>query len=418
MTAREARNLWLASLGGALEFYDFVIFVFFTAVIGRLFFPPAMSDWMRQLLTFGIFAVGYLARPLGGIVMAHFGDTLGRKRVFTLSILLMAVPTLLIGFLPTFHAIGIAAPLLLVAMRILQGVAIGGEAPGGWVFVAEHAPPGRSGFAIGLLTAGLTGGIFLGSLVATLVTLNFKPAQLDAGYWRVPFLIGGVFGFCALALRRKLSETPVFEEIRSRAAGARELPVRAVLRNHVRAIVTSVMTTLTLTGGVLVVILMTPTLLPKLFHLNPLAVQEANLAAAAALSVAVVLAGAATDRFGVRAVAVVMSLAFVAGAYGLYFGAERRPSALMPLYVLAGLGTGVCVITPILMVRAFPALVRFTGVSFSYNIAYAVFGGVTPPFVAWLAHEDRYSPAHYILFVAIVGLVAAFAAPEAEKRTA
>jgi MFS family permease len=114
----DIRTLWLSSLGSALEFYDFIIFIFFTAVIGKLFFPSDLPDWLRQLQTYGIFAVGYLARPLGGIVMGHFGDIYGRKRMFTLSVLLMAIPTFLIGFLPVYKSIGIAAPLLLLLMRI------------------------------------------------------------------------------------------------------------------------------------------------------------------------------------------------------------------------------------------------------------------------------------------------------------
>src|SRR5580704_19562955 len=186
----EIRTLALASLGGALEFYDFVIFVFFTAVIGKLFFSASLPEWVRQLQTFGLFAAGYLARPLGGIVMAHFGDTRGRKRMFTLSVLLMAIPTLIIGLLPTYQSIGVLAPLLLLSMRVLQGVAIGGEAPGAWVFVAEHARRGRSGFAIGLLTCGLTAGILLGSIVATGLSLAYTPVQIvNGGVWRVPFVL-------------------------------------------------------------------------------------------------------------------------------------------------------------------------------------------------------------------------------------
>src|ERR1700723_3546353 len=188
LSISEVRILSLASIGGALEFYDFVIFVFFANVIGRLFFAASLPDWVRQAQTFGIFAAGYLARPLGGIVMAHFGDTRGRKRMFTLSVLLMAIPTLLIGFLPTYGSIGVIAPLLLLAMRVMQGIAIGGEAPGGWVFVAEHARRGQVGFAVGLLTSGLSCGILLGSLVATGVNIPFNQAQIAAGAWRIPFL--------------------------------------------------------------------------------------------------------------------------------------------------------------------------------------------------------------------------------------
>src|ERR1700732_5334806 len=191
LAAAELRTLSLASLGGALEFYDFIIFVFFIAVIGKLFFPASLPDWVRQAQTFGIFAVGYLARLLGGIVMAHFGDTRGRKRMFTLSVLLMAIPTLLIGLLPTYQSIGLVAPLLLLSMRVLQGVAIGGEAPGAWVFVAEHARRGRVGFAAGLLTSGVSFGILLGSLMTTCLNRIFSQAQIAAGAWRIPFLIGG-----------------------------------------------------------------------------------------------------------------------------------------------------------------------------------------------------------------------------------
>src|SRR5665647_2542350 len=149
LSRNDYRALVLAALGGALEFYDFIIFVFFAVVIGQLFFPPDMPDWLRQLQTFGIFAAGYLARPLGGIVMAHFGDMLGRKRMFMLSILLMSLPTLAIGLLPIYAVIGIWAPLLLLTLRIMQGAAIGGEVPGAWVFVSEHVPQRHVGFACG-----------------------------------------------------------------------------------------------------------------------------------------------------------------------------------------------------------------------------------------------------------------------------
>jgi MFS family permease len=406
LTIQELRTLSLASLGGALEFYDFVIFVFFTAVMGKLFFAASLPEWVRQLQTFGIFAAGYLARPLGGIVMAHFGDTRGRKRMFTLSVLLMAIPTLLIGCLPTYRSIGVSAPLLLLAMRVMQGIAIGGEAPGGWVFIAEHARRGRVGFAVGLLTSGLSCGILLGSLVATGMNLAFSEPQIVAGLWRLPFVLGGLFGFVALLLRRWLEETPIFEEMRRRAALSRELPVRRVLRSHRAAIAGSIISTWMLTAAIVVVILMTPSLLQNLFRLAPHAVMLANLAGTAALCLSTVFVGVAVDRFSVRRVSVPVLLMLIAATYGLYLGAEWLPSALLPLYVLAGVGAGGAVLVPLTMVRAFPPAVRLTGVSFSYNISYAVFGGVTPLLVSWLAHLNRFSPAHYIAAVTLLGLVA------------
>lgn len=215
LSIADYKTLGLAALGGALEFYDFIIFVFFATVIGQLFFPPDIPDWLRQLQSLGIFAVGYLARPLGGIVMAHFGDLFGRKRMFTLSIAVMAIATLGMGLLPTYAQIGLWAPVSLLVLRIVQGGSIGGEVPGAWVFVSEHVPINRVGFACGTLTAGLTAGILMGSLVAAAITTVYAPSEISRWAWRLPFLLGGVFGLCAMLLRQWLEETPVFLEMQA-----------------------------------------------------------------------------------------------------------------------------------------------------------------------------------------------------------
>ncbi|MFL6414836.1 MAG: MFS transporter [Bryobacteraceae bacterium] len=405
LSGTELRTLALASLGSALEFYDFIIFVFFTPVIARLFFPVSLPEWVRQLDTFGIFAAGYIARPIGGVILAHFGDTRGRKRVFTATVLFMAIPTLLIGLLPTYRSIGIGAPLLLLTMRLLQGVAIGGEAPGAWVFVAEHARPSQVGFAVGLLTSGLTFGILLGSLISVAMNATFTPMQIAGGFWRLPFLIGGVLGFIAMLLRRWLSETPVFQEMRRRAAASHKTPLRTILRTYKSAIAVSILSTWMLTAAILVVILMTPALLQSLFRVDPHRALLANFAGAGAQCLAAVAIGASVDRFGIRPVAFPMLLLLLVSTYGLYLGAQRAPGLLVPLYVLAGIGAGAAVLTPLIMVRSFPPAVRFTGVAFSYNVSYAVFGGLTPLLVSALAHWSPLSPAHYVGAVSLLALV-------------
>jgi len=406
LSRRDIKTLALAALGGSLEFYDFVIFVFFTAVIGQLFFPPDIPDWLRQLQSYGIFAAGYLARPLGGLIMAHFGDLIGRKRVFTLSVFLMAVPTLLIGLLPVYANIGYAAPLALLLLRILQGAAIGGEVPGAWVFVAEHVPPRRMGLACGLLTSGLTAGILIGSLVATAVTLTLTPAEIQIYGWRLPFLAGGVFGFFAVYLRSWLQETPIFIAIRQRKELSTELPVKAVIRYHGRAILVSVLTTWTLTAGIVVMILMTPSLLQKLDGFTPAMTLQANSLATLALSVACVVVGLAADRFGAIRVMLVGGLALIASSYLLYLGVRMSPAALLPLYALSGFCVGIVAVVPFIMVRVFPPAVRFSGVSFAYNIAYAVFGGLTPLVVSLMTAADPLAPAHYVAAAVVIGILA------------
>ncbi len=261
----------------------------------------------------------------------------------------------------------------------------------------------------------MTGGLLLGSLTATSINLLLTPSQIADGFWRAPFLLGGVFGFIAMLLRQWLSETPVFEEMRKRAAISRELPLRAVLRAHRAAVVASMASTWMLTAAIVVVILMTPSLLQQSFGLAPGDTLLANLAGTAALCLSAVAVGMLTDRFGVRRVLAPMAVLLVAGAYALYIGAAQMPHALLPLYVLAGAGTGIVSLTPIVMVRAFPAAVRFSGLSFSYNVAYAIFGGVTPLFISWLSHLDRFAPAHYIAGVTLIGVAATLLAPIARS---
>ena len=403
LTARDYRTLSLATLGGLLEFYDFIIFVFFANTIGELFFPPEISDWLRQFQTFGIFAAGYLARPLGGVVMAHAGDLRGRKQMFTLSIFLMALPTLGIGLLPTYSKLGFWAPVLLLLLRILQGVAVGGEVPGAWVFVSEHVHPSHAGMACGILTAGLTGGILLGSLVATGLSMVMTHGQLTAYGWRLPFLLGGAFGLLSMYLRRLLAETPVFEELKARRALAAETPLKAVLRDYRGAVVLSGLLTWMLSAAIVVVILMTPALLEKMYGVAADVVLRANSLAALGLTAGCVLAGRLTDRFGPGQVLLVGCPLLGGAAYLLFAAATLDPWLTTFLYTLAGLTTGVVAVVPYVMITMFPPKIRFSGISFSYNLAYAVFGGLTPIAVAWLLRFDRLAPAHYVGTLCLLG---------------
>lgn len=402
------KTLALAALGGALEFYDFIIFVFFATTIGQLFFPPEIPDWLRQMQTFGIFAAGYLARPLGGIVMAHFGDLVGRKRMFTLSILMMALPTLCMGLLPTYAVVGLAAPVLLLAMRILQGAAVGGEVPGAWVFVAEHVPARHVGYACGTLTAGLTGGILLGSLVATAINTHFTPGELLATGWRLPFLLGGVFGLFAMFLRQWLEETPVFIELKARQALADELPLKTVVRDHRGAVIVSMLLTWMLSAAIVTVILLTPTFLQKLYGFDAPTALRANSVATVSLTLGCVFWGAIVDRFGAARTILIGGLLLAVTSYAFYTGVRADASLLVPLYALAGFAVGIVGVVPYAMVNAFPPAVRFSGLSFSYNVSYAIFGGLTPMVVTLMLKRDPLAPAHYVVALALLGAITSF----------
>ncbi|EPJ89838.1 MULTISPECIES: MFS transporter [Pseudomonas] len=402
LSRADYKTLGLAALGGALEIYDFIIFVFFALTLSQLFFPPEMPEWLRLLQSFGIFVTGYLARPLGGILMAHFADRLGRKRVFSLSILMMALPCLLIGMMPTYAHIGYWAPLILLGFRILQGAAVGGEVPSAWVFVAEHAPPGHRGYALGVLQAGLTFGYLLGALVATWLAKVFTPAEILDYAWRIPFLLGGVFGIFGVWLRRWLSETPVFMALHAQRSEMAEFPLKAVLRDHRQSLLPAALLTCVLTSAVVVLVVITPTVMQQRFGMSASHTFALSSLGIVFLNIGCVLAGLLVDRIGAWRGVMLYSLLLPLGIGSLY--ASLIGEWLTPgiAYAVAGLACGIVGVVPSVMVGLFPVKIRVSGISFTYNIAYALWASTTPLMLIALM---PWSPWVCVVYCAVMGAV-------------
>jgi MFS family permease len=297
------------------------------------------------------------------------------------------------------------APILLLVMRVIQGAAIGGEVPGAWVFVSEHVPQKHMGYACGTLTSGLTAGILLGSLVATAINSIYTPAEVSDYAWRIPFLLGGVFGLFSVYLRRWLHETPVFAELQLRKALAEEVPLRAVLRDHRGAIAISMLLTWLLSAGIVVVILMTPTVLQTVYHFTPTESLQSNSLAIVFMSIGCINYGALADRFGAGRVFVFGCLGLLISSWTFYHSLADHPNWLFPLYALTGFLVGTIGAVPYVMVKAFPPVVRFSGLSFSYNVAYAIFGGLTPMVVSLLLKESAMGPAYYVAVLCTMGIL-------------
>nr|WP_279338278.1 MFS transporter [Solimicrobium silvestre] len=402
----DVKVLSLASLGGALEYYDFIIFIFFASVFSGQFFPADLSPFWKTLNTYGAFAIAYFMRPIGGVIMAHFGDLVGRKRMFTLSIVLMALPTLCIGFLPTFEHIGYAAPILLLLMRMLQGIAIGGEIPGAWVFVSEHVPAKRIGLANGMVTSGLTLGILLGSLMALLINSTFSKSDIAEYAWRIPFIVGGLLGFVTVYLRRYLHETPVFKEMQERKALNQGLPIAAVIKDHKPAILISVLATWLLTAGIVVIILFAPELMKSdIFNVPAKVALTMQSFTIVALALGCITTGQLCDKFGVGKTFIVMCSALAISSSVFYhsIGHVDYPT-LTVMYAITGFFVGIVGGVPYIMVHAFPAKIRFSGLSFSYNLSYAIFGGLTPLFLGIVNKINPLSASYYVVFLSIMGV--------------
>ncbi|XKM12731.1 MFS transporter [Orbaceae bacterium ac157xtp] len=414
LNRNDLKTLFLSSLGGTLEFYDFVIYaLYIDTIVKPLFLPDTLDAFTKDLFAWGIFAAGYLVRPVGGIIMAHFGDKVGRKQMFTLSVAMMAMPTFIIGILPTYATLGIAAPLLLLVMRMFQGAAIGGEMPGAWVFIAEHTPKQRYGFGVGALTSGITGGILLGFLVTIFIDLGFNKSEILDYAWRIPFIIGGIFGVISVYLRRFLSETPIFKELSARKALEKNIPVVTVLKSHKFACLIVALMTWSLSTAIMVGILITPSrIIGAMYHFENLDWRIAGCIAALMLTIGCNLFGWLEDKIGTTKNVIVAwgGLALTSLYFYASLSSNMNVYALYFNYGLMGLFIGSIAINPIIGTRAFPPSIRYSGLSFSYNLAYALFSAITPTLTLYLLNPAHILGDYYYMgagvYIAFVSLLA------------
>ncbi|BFK78645.1 MFS transporter [Sutterella wadsworthensis] len=415
----ELKTLGLSSLGGILEFYDFIIVFFFAKIISQHFFPAGIGEFWAMLNTYGTFAAGYLARPLGGVVMAHFGDKFGRKNMFMLSIALMVIPTFSLAVIPTYETIGYAAPLFLILVRICQGIAIGGELPGAWVFIHEHAPAGHKNAFVGFLTGCVTGGILLGSFVALLMNFIYTPAELSDWAWRVPFVIGGVFGLISINLRRFLQETPVFKKMRESKALAK-FPLEEVVKTSRFGIWISMFITWVLTGCIVVFILLMPGFVGGVLGFSPFETTYFQMGGLVCIVSSCWLTGRLADKHNPSTLCILFSAGFAVSSvafFSLLYTAAPVVSEVVLAYFATCFFAGIMNFCPIFMCDVFPARIRFSGISFAYNIAYALSGAFTPQLSFALhayakTHPDTLGAmglSAYIVFLALVSIGTALA---------
>lgn len=406
-------------IGNVLEWYDFAVFGYFASIIGQSFFP--VTDPLAALINaFGVFAAGYLMRPLGGMIFGQIGDRLGRKRALQISVLMMAIPTTLLGLLPTYASIGIAAPVALMALRLIQGVSVGGELIGSVSFITEIAPPNRRGFFGSWSFFSAVAGVLLGSLVATIVHTFMDPDALAAWGWRLPFLAGFLIGGFGLWMRRGMVESPAFEKLEESGEVAKS-PVAEALRRHPGQILHVVAMVMTMGGGFYMLFVWWPTYLNTIVSPPVPHALMVNTVAMVTLTALIPLGGLASDLWGRKRVLVVSQLAFVVVAYPLFTITDHGllVPALVCQLVFAVLMAGVQGPMPAAMTEMFPAKTRFSGVAIGYNVSLAVFGGTAPLVCTWLirATGDVAAPAYYLMAMALGSTLAALAmkAPRGEE---
>ena len=402
--ARTRRKVIAAGISGnVLEWYDFGVYGFFAPIIGKLFFPS--DDPTTSLIaSFGAFAAGFLMRPIGGFIFGHIGDKIGRKRVLVLSVMLMAIPTGIVGILPDHASIGIAAAILLVAMRMLQGLSVGGEYTGSVVFLAEHAPIKRRGFFTSWTQVGAVGGILLGSGISALVTNLLTDAQVMDWGWRIPFLLGILVGVVGLLIRRHLPETPV--DASDQHAG---LPAIEAIRTEWRAMGKMVGYTIINAVGFYIAFVYVLTWLVDQVKEPRSDALDINTITMAVMLVLIPFVGALSDKVGRKPVLAIGAGGFVVLSYPLIW-LMHEPDFLRILLGQLGFAVLVALLLgagPANLSEMFPRRVRVSAMSIGYNVSMAIFGGTTPLIAAWLLARthDQTSFVWYMIACAAISLV-------------
>jgi MFS family permease len=396
------RIVLLASLGGMLESYDFVIFGIFAKDIADTVFPSA-NPIASLMASFATFAVGYLARPIGGIVLAHYGDRHGRRTVFLWSVFVMSGATLGMGLVPPFAQWGVAASLLMVLLRLIQGFCLGGELPGALTYVVETAPR-IAPFVCGVVFACVTMGVAVATGVSLSVRTFLDPALVPHYGWRIAFVLGGLGGVLSFVLRRSLEESPEFARMKSLAA---RQPFRELLRTHTAHVVVgcAIIAGTAAFNGLFFSHL--PAYLTAVLSYDPRQAIFSQTLGVLASAAGILLAGWVGDRIPPRYLlrsGVVLLMVF---AYPFYAALESRAVNLTLLCVAAGLCAGLTNGSfAVLLTDLFPTRIRFTGVALVFNVSFTLFSGTAPLVATSLIGRtgDAVSPAYLMMATALVAL--------------
>lgn len=413
------RKVALSSfLGNFIEWFDYASYSYFATVIAGVFFPSA-DRTVALMQTFGVFALSFVLRPVGALFWGHFGDRFGRKRALSLSILLMSGASFLIGCLPSYAVIGLVAPLLLLALRMVQGFSASGEYAGAATFLGEYAPVKRRGIYCSLIPASTAIGLLAGSTLAMVMTSHLSAAAMGGWGWRVPFLMAGPLGLIVHYIRNNVADSPIYEqmnaELERKQEGAHDAgrpvsPLRTLFRHHFKQVLLSFGACMLNAVGFYTVLTYLPTYLTETVGM---AASESSLVTTICLVLYIGLVfamGHISDRFGRKKVLIGACVAFIVLTVPAFMILETGafwPVLLVELALCATLTANDGTLSSYLT-ETFPTSVRFTGFAFSFNLANAIFGGTAPFIATWLiwATGSPIAPAWYMVAIAAVALVA------------
>jgi MHS family proline/betaine transporter-like MFS transporter len=400
------------TIGNLTEWYNFLLYGYLASVISQLFFP-VQNKLLSLTLVFMLFALSFLVRPLGGILFGWIGDTYGRQRALIISLLLLAIPTFLIGCLPTYQTIGIASPILLSLLRICQGLSAGGEHTGSAVYVAEYAPNSRRSLWVSTVPTSAALGILISSATALLIVNSFSNQQLLAWGWRTGFWIGTLLCVISIVLRISLPETPYFQK-KQHEPSRQRLSISTLLNNSEILKKILLVFCFASSWGIFYQILFIwmPTYLSGIQHLSNSVSLKINSICMILFTGLVLLVGFCADYVSRKLFLSIACLAMLIFSYPLF--TLLSSGSLGPIYCAMIIFTLIfSLYLPtafVCMVELFPLQIRYTALSFGFNIGLAIFGGTCPLIATWLIESthNNNAPAFYMMLAAVVALLGCF----------
>jgi MHS family proline/betaine transporter-like MFS transporter len=407
-TAGSTRAILAASVGNLLEWFDFSVYALFAIYIGANFFPHA-SPGVDLVKAFLVFGLGFVIRPLGAVVVGIYGDRAGRKAALTATILIMAGGTLIIAIAPSYSTVGIVAPLILLAGRLLQGFSAGGEIGSAAAFLVEHAPPDRRGLFAAWLQGSMGMSNILGALVAFAITTLLAPSEIFRWGWRLPFLFGLTIVPLGLYLRRTLEETPAFlAEVEAQRVPRQ--PLMGVFREYPQALLMGFCISILWAVTVYVLLIFMAVFVQKAFGFSATQAFGASLVENVVFVCGCFAFGALADRIGYARVQLYGATALLITVLPLFAWLDRARSMTALMIVLSAcavMTASFSSVAPTVLSALFPTRVRATGVSLVYNAAFTIFGGFAPAVLTWLAATGSgLAPAWYVVLAAVPALLA------------
>ena len=401
-----------------LEWYDYGIYGTLAPIISTVF-SPAKNPITSLLLTFIVFGVGFVMRPLGAVIFGHIGDKYGRKASLSLTIIIMALGTFCISLIPSYESIGILAPILLTCCRLLQGVSTGGEWGGSTAFIVEYASETRRGFYGSWQQVSTIGGLMLGSLVGVILTNVLSPEMLHAWGWRIPFVFGIVLGFVGWYMRLKINDTPAYQEAESKN-DVTDSPIISGIKTNSIGILKAMGLTLGWTVSFYILLTFMPTYINKILKLPLNLSLLSNFFSYIVLMFFMPVMGYLSDRIGRKPVIAMSCLCFALFTYPIFMFISdgsfiKLVIAQLALGFFLSMFSGPCVA---FIAEIFPTNVRCSTLSIGYNIVVALAGGMTPFIATYLVSitNNNLAPSFYVIGATVITLLTLFTLEETYNK--